>query len=106
MCAKKCTKYSIPNTGWTKFLNENPVYFNPYIGTLKDWFFFFPDLWVYTGAKVVLSDAIKGAANVRECLLSELGTKEGEWVPMFGVITRYQILSLETHSHQKEYSVV
>lgn len=54
----------------------------------------------------MFSDAIKGAANVRECLLSELGTKEGEWVHIFGVIIRYQILSLETHSHQQEYSVV
>lgn len=42
----------------------------------------------------MLSAAKNQAANVRECLLSELGKKNGEWVHLFGVIISF---SLGTH---------
>lgn len=45
------------------------------------------------------------AANVRECLVSQLAKKEGKWLHMVGVVIDDQILALETYtkSSKKEY---
>lgn len=65
---------------------EIPIHFSLYTGTLKERLISFADLWVYTGANIVLSGTKNGAANVRGCLVSQLGKKKGEWVHMIGII--------------------
>lgn len=74
----ECSILSKPSTGWTKFPVWKCQYFNP-CTIFEPWKkrpISFTDLCVYTGANVMLSGTKNRAANVGECLVSQVGKKE------------------------------
>lgn len=101
--SSRSTKYKlnkIPNMEMQIHLNPDTTFWTLQVPWKR--LISFADLWVNTGANVMLPSAKNGTANVRECLVSQVGKKFGEWVHAVCVRISCQILPLETNRNSSK----